>query len=82
MYFASFDQDAGAVQGLRIIPMQARTMRLRHASQADSAWLRQILNEISRPFGTRIDAGSAGTLTAPSCSTLDATAEGAAVSEG
>ncbi|HEX2309046.1 MAG TPA: CapA family protein [Jatrophihabitantaceae bacterium] len=78
MYFVSFDQDAGAVQGLRIIPMQARTMRLRHASLADSAWLGQILNEISRPFATRVDAGSAGALTAASRSTLDATAEGAA----
>jgi poly-gamma-glutamate capsule biosynthesis protein CapA/YwtB (metallophosphatase superfamily) len=66
MYFVSFDQDAGAVQGLRIIPMQARTMRLRHASHADSVWLRRILNEISRPFATRVDAGSAGRLTAAS----------------
>jgi len=62
LYFASLRPDTGALAGLRIVPMQARNMRLHHASVADVAWLRQTLDEISRPFGTRFDLRADGAL--------------------
>ncbi len=41
--------------GLVVVPMQARNMRLRHASIADSQWLAGTLSRISRGFGTLIE---------------------------
>ena len=38
-----------------MVPMQARNMRLRHASTADSRWLAATLGQISREFGSRVD---------------------------
>jgi poly-gamma-glutamate synthesis protein (capsule biosynthesis protein) len=52
-YFASVDPDTGTVIDLRMAPLQARQMRLRHASPEDSAWLREVLGRISRGFGAR-----------------------------
>jgi len=37
------------------VPMQARNMRLRHASAADSQWLADTLGRISRGFGSLIE---------------------------
>jgi len=36
------------------VPMQARNMRLRHASAADGRWLAATPDRISRGFGSRI----------------------------
>ena len=38
-------------------------MRLHHASPADSAWVRTVLDRISRSFATRVDFDPDGTLT-------------------
>jgi poly-gamma-glutamate synthesis protein (capsule biosynthesis protein) len=62
LYFVSLEPDTGALLGLRMAPMQARQMRLRHASPADSEWLRGTLEKISQGFGTHIDAGRDGLL--------------------
>lgn len=62
LYLASLEPDTGALLGLQIAPMQARQMRLRHASPADSEWVRGTLEKISRGFGTRIHAGRDGLL--------------------
>ena len=63
MYFAAVDPDTGALTALRLAAMQARQMRLHHASPADEAWLRTVLDRISRPFATRVDSDSDGMLT-------------------
>ena len=62
LYFASLSPGTGALQALRMVPMRARKMRLRHASAADSRWLAGTLNRISRRFGTRVEHQPDGTL--------------------
>ena len=62
LYFASLRPDRGELAALRIVPMQARKMRLHHAGQADSQWLAMTLDRISRPYGSRIDREPGGTL--------------------
>jgi poly-gamma-glutamate synthesis protein (capsule biosynthesis protein) len=47
------EQGTGKLVGLRMISMQARRMRLQHSSTADAAWLRGVLERISRRFGSR-----------------------------
>jgi poly-gamma-glutamate capsule biosynthesis protein CapA/YwtB (metallophosphatase superfamily) len=64
MYFASLDQNSGTLTGLRMVALQARKMRLHHASPADSTQLQTILDQISRPFATRVDLEPDGTLAA------------------
>jgi poly-gamma-glutamate capsule biosynthesis protein CapA/YwtB (metallophosphatase superfamily) len=62
LYLASVEPGTGRLALLRIVPMQARNMRLRHASSADAEWLRSTLEHTSRRFGTRVDRASDGTL--------------------
>jgi poly-gamma-glutamate capsule biosynthesis protein CapA/YwtB (metallophosphatase superfamily) len=62
LYFASLEADTGALAALRMVPMQARKMRLRHASTADTQWMQAMLERISRPFGSRISHQPDGTL--------------------
>jgi poly-gamma-glutamate capsule biosynthesis protein CapA/YwtB (metallophosphatase superfamily) len=62
LYFASLAPDTGTLAGLQIIPMQARKMRLRHASAADGEWLAMVLDRISSGFGSRIDRQPGGAL--------------------
>lgn len=63
LYFASLDADTGRLIHLSMTPMQSRRMRLQYASANDARWLRQVIEEASRPFATRIDIGDAGSLT-------------------
>ena len=53
LYFASI-ADTGTLAALHIVPMQARKMRLRHASTADSQWMQAALERISHRFGSRV----------------------------
>lgn len=62
LYFASLTPDTGALEELRMVPMQARRMRLRHASTADRRWLATTLSRISHRFGSRIEPQPDGTL--------------------
>ena len=55
LYFASLTPGSGTLQALRMVPMRARNMRLRHASLADRKWLAATLNRINREFGSRIE---------------------------
>ncbi len=64
MYFASLDQDSSTLAGLRMVALQTRKMRLHHASRADSTQLQTILDQVSRPFATRVDLEPDGTLAA------------------
>jgi poly-gamma-glutamate capsule biosynthesis protein CapA/YwtB (metallophosphatase superfamily) len=60
LYFADLMPGTGTLAGLRMVPMQARQMRLRHASVADRRWLARTLDRISRPFGSRIEGRPGG----------------------
>lgn len=61
-YFVSVDPGSGKLIDLHVMPLQARQMRLRYAGPEDSAWLQEILDSISRGFGTRFDLQSDGML--------------------
>jgi poly-gamma-glutamate capsule biosynthesis protein CapA/YwtB (metallophosphatase superfamily) len=64
LYLARVEADTGRLAALTMVPLQARRMRLERATAEDTAWLRAVLDEHSRPFGTRVGAGPDGTLTA------------------
>ena len=64
LHFASIDDESGTV--LRMVPMRMRRMRLERAPERDAAWLRTSVAAMSRGFGTHIDAGADGVLTARS----------------
>lgn len=72
LYLVSVDPGDGTVLGVRMIPLQARRMRLGPASVADTAWLRSTLDRVSRPFGSRIDLTSEGMPKTPRALTLRA----------
>jgi poly-gamma-glutamate synthesis protein (capsule biosynthesis protein) len=54
LYLAQLDP-AGALEELRMVPLQSRQMRLRLATEADARWLRRVLRKASRRFGSRVD---------------------------
>lgn len=62
LYLALVEGATGRLVGLRMVPMQARHMRLRAASSADTAWLRDVLDRISRGYGARIGVETDGAL--------------------
>jgi hypothetical protein len=61
-YFSSVAADTGTLAALRMVPMQARKMRLCHANTADSEWMRRVLEWISHGFGSRISCQPDGAL--------------------
>lgn len=63
LYLASLEPGTGRLTGLRMVPLQARRMRLEHASAEDTAWLRATLDRCSRDLGTRVENADDGTLT-------------------
>lgn len=62
LYLPRLDPASGQLRELRLAPLQARQLRLHRASQADAEWLRTVLDEVGRSFGTRIDRGAGGFL--------------------
>ena len=62
LYFASIAPGTAELAALVMVPMQARNMRLRHASAADSRWLAATLGRVSREFGSRIEHRPDGSL--------------------
>ena len=63
LYFVSVEPDTGRLADARMAPVQARRMRLGRASPEDCAWTREILDRVSRGFGSRINLGADGVLT-------------------
>ena len=61
LYFVYLDA-SGRFDRLRMVPLQAWQMRLRHVTDADARWLRRALHKASRRFGSRIDLEPDGTL--------------------
>ncbi len=62
LYFARVECATGRLVGLRVVAMQSRQLRLRHASAADTRGLATVVNDISHGFGSRFDSSAAGTL--------------------
>ncbi|MBB2911064.1 poly-gamma-glutamate synthesis protein (capsule biosynthesis protein) [Streptosporangium becharense] len=63
LYLVSLEPGSGELAGLRMVPLQAHRMRLRHASQEDSHWLRGLLDRIGGGFGARVGLEPDGVLT-------------------
>ena len=63
LYLVSVNAASGELVSSRMVPLHARRMRLEHASEADAAWLRAVLDRVSRPFGPRVALGVDGQLT-------------------
>jgi poly-gamma-glutamate capsule biosynthesis protein CapA/YwtB (metallophosphatase superfamily) len=53
LYFATVRPATGRLVRLRMAPMQARQMRLHHASNKDAEQLRAVLDRTGRDFGSR-----------------------------
>ncbi|UQA97889.1 CapA family protein [Streptomyces halobius] len=51
VYLALLEPDTGRLRDLRITPLQAWRMRLRHASSEDARWLRALFDRIGSGFG-------------------------------
>jgi len=62
LYFASVRPETGRLAALRMVPMQARKMRLGRARPTDAEWLATVLERISRPFGARVTLEPGGAL--------------------
>ncbi|MFF7407334.1 CapA family protein [Streptomyces murinus] len=60
LYLASLDPGTGRLTALRLLPFQARRMRLEPAAPEDTAWLRRTLDAQAR--GARVEPGPDGTL--------------------
>ena len=54
LYLARLDPD-GRLDELRMVPLQSRQLRLRHATEQDTRWLHRVLRKASSDFGSRID---------------------------
>jgi poly-gamma-glutamate capsule biosynthesis protein CapA/YwtB (metallophosphatase superfamily) len=54
LYLVTLDASTGELVELRMVPLQAKRMRLEHAAVQDRDWLRAVLDSVSRPFGTRV----------------------------
>jgi poly-gamma-glutamate capsule biosynthesis protein CapA/YwtB (metallophosphatase superfamily) len=62
LYFATVHGATGRLSTLRMVPFQARQLRLHRASAADSTFLANVLDRISRSFCSGVDVASDGTL--------------------
>ncbi|MFI9050383.1 CapA family protein, partial [Streptomyces sp. NPDC053427] len=60
LYLAALEADTGRLHDLRIAPLQARRMTLRHASSADTNWLRALLDRMSSGFRPCTGSGASG----------------------
>jgi poly-gamma-glutamate synthesis protein (capsule biosynthesis protein) len=55
MFFAEIDPATGALARLRIVPMQARQLRLHHATAEDTRYLADLLEHIGPGTATEVD---------------------------
>jgi poly-gamma-glutamate synthesis protein (capsule biosynthesis protein) len=63
LYLPRLDPASGRLKELRLVPLRARQLRLHRASVEDAEWLRTMLSDVSRSFGSRIDWGAGEFLT-------------------
>jgi poly-gamma-glutamate capsule biosynthesis protein CapA/YwtB (metallophosphatase superfamily) len=62
LYFATVRPDTGCLARLRMVPMRAHRMRLRHTTRDEAQHVHGVLDTISQPFGSRIDLTPGGVL--------------------
>ena len=62
MYLVKVDAQ-GQLTQVRMVPMQLRRFRLSRVSEADAAWLCDLLNEVGRPFATEVQLESDRSMT-------------------
>jgi poly-gamma-glutamate synthesis protein (capsule biosynthesis protein) len=54
MYLIRFAPSSGGLIDMRLVPLQVRRLRLRHATPADAQWLQRMLNREGGRFGTKV----------------------------
>jgi len=64
LYLLTFDARTHELGGLRMVPLQARRMRLQPAADPDAGWLLKVLGEAGAGFGTDLAAGADGSILA------------------
>ena len=62
LYFVSVQRRVGRLLRLRMAPLRAVGLRLRHASRDDTAWLATTIGRASRRFGSRVEVATDGML--------------------
>ncbi|NBM18595.1 CapA family protein [Streptomyces sp. GC420] len=62
LHLVTLEPDTSAAADVRMVPFQARRMRLVHATPEDSAWLRDVLERAGQDFGSRFEREPDGTL--------------------
>lgn len=62
MYFPTVRPESGELVKLAMVPLQVRRMRLHMTSTQDSDYLCDLLDHISRPFGSRVERAVDGSL--------------------
>jgi len=62
LYFVDLDPATGRLDGLRMVPLQVRQMRLHRASQRDAEWLCRVLHRTSRRLGAGVALEPDGSL--------------------
>lgn len=55
MYLAKLDAEEGRLLEARLVPLQVRRFRLQRADPTDERWLGDLLNRLSKPFGTQVN---------------------------
>jgi poly-gamma-glutamate synthesis protein (capsule biosynthesis protein) len=56
MYLPVVDEGSGALSSMVLVPLHLKKFRLGRPSSRDGVWLRETLDRISKPFGTRVGA--------------------------
>jgi poly-gamma-glutamate synthesis protein (capsule biosynthesis protein) len=62
MYVATVESRSGRLVQLAMTPLLMRAMRLNRTSRQDAEWLRDRLDDVSCPFGSRIELDADGSL--------------------
>jgi poly-gamma-glutamate capsule biosynthesis protein CapA/YwtB (metallophosphatase superfamily) len=62
LYLPALDRATGTLAHLRMVPVQARRLRLHHAAGEDREHMRDVLERTSRQFGSQVRLGDDGAL--------------------
>jgi poly-gamma-glutamate synthesis protein (capsule biosynthesis protein) len=62
MYFPTLEAASGRLAALQMTPTQVRRLRVNRTSEADTRWLRELLNREGERFGTRVEITPHNTL--------------------
>lgn len=62
MYFVTVSAVTGELTALDMTPMHIRKLKLNRTSDADAHWLRDTIDRVSVPYGTRLELLPDGTL--------------------